>query len=184
MFLFSLLLLTVGTGVSLVWIYAGGNLDQASVERALPILMRDLNASVGSSSKKAAEYVELCRSWAGPRLTWLKEELERRNDLVAQFINQQLSSPEVCGLIKWSRSRWADALANAEYFWSYAVRPALLLAADHSRRTFDTVVEFSKTHLNTEALWSYWMDAALSLGIVPAGDTSGDQQDPTRVRQN
>ena len=42
MLLLALLLVTIGSGISLLFIYTGGNLDQQSIERALPVLQNDV----------------------------------------------------------------------------------------------------------------------------------------------
>ena len=42
MLLLALLLITVGSGISLLFIYTGGHLDQQSIERALPVLQHDV----------------------------------------------------------------------------------------------------------------------------------------------
>ena len=42
MLLLAILLVSVGSGISLLFIYTGGNLDQRSIERALPILQQDV----------------------------------------------------------------------------------------------------------------------------------------------
>ena len=42
MFMLAILLVSVGSGISLLFIYTGGNLDQRSIERALPILQQDV----------------------------------------------------------------------------------------------------------------------------------------------
>ena len=46
------LLVTVGSGISLLFIYTGGNLDQRSIERALPILQQDVENTVMQIGKK------------------------------------------------------------------------------------------------------------------------------------
>ena len=42
MLLMALLLVTVGSGISLLYIYTGGHLDQRSIERALPVIKHDV----------------------------------------------------------------------------------------------------------------------------------------------
>ena len=41
-FAVTMFFLSLGFGVSLIWIYTGGHLDQRSIERALPILQQDV----------------------------------------------------------------------------------------------------------------------------------------------
>ena len=52
MMIMALLLVTVGTGISLLFIYTGGNLDQRSIERALPILQQDVENTVLQIGRK------------------------------------------------------------------------------------------------------------------------------------
>ena len=53
MFILALLLVTLGSGISLLFIYTGGHLDQQSIERALPVLKHDVDQSVVVISNKA-----------------------------------------------------------------------------------------------------------------------------------
>jgi len=46
MFVFGLLLVGVATAFSLVWIYTGGRLDQNSIEKALPVIRRDVDVTL------------------------------------------------------------------------------------------------------------------------------------------
>ena len=52
MILLALLLVTIGSGISLIFIYTGGNLDQQSIERALPVLQHDVENSLMLVGKK------------------------------------------------------------------------------------------------------------------------------------
>ena len=52
MILLALLLVTIGSGISLIFIYTGGNLDQQSIERALPVLQHDVENSLMLIGKK------------------------------------------------------------------------------------------------------------------------------------
>ncbi len=38
MFLLGMFFVSVAAGISLLWIYTGGHLDQRSIERALPVI--------------------------------------------------------------------------------------------------------------------------------------------------
>ena len=53
MLLLALLLVTVGSGISLLYIYTGGHLDHDSIERALPVLKRDVDHSFALVAQKA-----------------------------------------------------------------------------------------------------------------------------------
>jgi hypothetical protein len=52
MLLLALLLVTVGSGISLLFIYTGGHLDQQSIERALPVLQHDVEHTFVLIGKK------------------------------------------------------------------------------------------------------------------------------------
>ncbi len=63
MFLLGLLFVFVASGISLLWIYTGGHLDQRSIERALPLITRDVDATFHHLGKKAEEiYMESART--------------------------------------------------------------------------------------------------------------------------
>ena len=49
----ALLLVTLGTGISLLFIYTGGHLDQQSIERSLPVLKHDVDQAFMLVSNKA-----------------------------------------------------------------------------------------------------------------------------------
>ena len=52
MLLLALLLVTIGSGISLLFIYTGGNLDQQSIERALPVLQNDVEYTLMTIGQK------------------------------------------------------------------------------------------------------------------------------------
>ena len=52
MLLLALLLVTIGSGISLLFIYTGGNLDQQSIERALPVLQNDVEYTLVTIGQK------------------------------------------------------------------------------------------------------------------------------------
>ena len=106
MLLLSLSIVTLTSGVSVLWIYTGGHLDQKSIERALPVIQRDFDTTynnmaskaelvVGDLSKSIGPYAETARTKA----EWLWEDLKRRNDLVAFYINKNYG-PTFCWMKK------------------------------------------------------------------------------------
>ena len=54
--------LFLGFGASLIWIYTGGHLDQRSIERALPIIQRDVDAKLAELSVKASQLLDQVRT--------------------------------------------------------------------------------------------------------------------------
>lgn len=104
-----------GSGVSILWIYTGGHLDQRSIERALPIIQRDIDSSLlnlglkteaffNEANKKMGPYL----SSAGTKAEALWVELKRRNDLVAHYINENLG-PYFCQAKKSAFDLWAQS---------------------------------------------------------------------------
>ena len=61
MFILGLSVMTFGFGVSLLWIYTGGHLDQRSIERALPVIQNDFETTFQSAAKGANIYLESAR---------------------------------------------------------------------------------------------------------------------------
>lgn len=48
----------LATGISLLWIYTGGNLDQKSIDMALPQIKRDVGITLGVVGKRAEGIVK------------------------------------------------------------------------------------------------------------------------------
>ena len=56
MFLMGLTFIGVATGISLLWIYTGGRLDQRNIERAIPVIRRDVDLTLATVGKQAEGY--------------------------------------------------------------------------------------------------------------------------------
>ena len=81
MLLLALLLVTIGSGISLLFIYTGGNLDQQSIERALPVLQNDVEYTLMTIGQKV-EFV-----WQQTQRT-LKPFVEEVNYLESINLNE------------------------------------------------------------------------------------------------
>lgn len=83
MFLMTLMLLALGFGTSLLWIYTGGRLDQQSVEKAIPLIQNDFNNQWTKISLASQPHIKKLQL----NCQWFWEEFKRRNDYVAHWIN-------------------------------------------------------------------------------------------------
>jgi len=119
--------LSVGFGASLIWIYTGGHLDQRSIERALPIIQRDVDVKMTELSLKASQLVEQTRPYTKKlqeNSEWLWEDFKRRNDIVAHKINLHLGpyfcASKVAFLQYWklAQTQAGRAWASAKPFWN------------------------------------------------------------------
>ena len=115
MFMLGLLFVCIATGISLLWIYTGGHLDQRSIERALPVIKKDVDATATIIGKKAEGFYEKSAKMTGPYLEGVAvkgvaawEELKKRSKGLAFYLNQNLG-PYCC-----------SALGNLKLYWSYA----------------------------------------------------------------
>lgn len=119
--------LSVGFGASLIWIYTGGHLDQRSIERALPIIQRDVDVKMAELSLKASQLMEQTRPYTKKlqeNSEWLWEDFKRRNDIVAHKINLHLG-PYFCAskaaffqYWKLAQTQAGRAWASAKPFWN------------------------------------------------------------------
>jgi len=125
--LVTLFFLSVGFGASLIWIYTGGHLDQRSIERALPIIQRDVDVTMAELSLKASQLMEQTRPYTKKlqeNSEWLWEDFKRRNDIVAHKINLHLG-PYFCAskaaffqYWKLAQTQAGRAWASAKPFWN------------------------------------------------------------------
>ncbi len=74
MFLLGLFFVAVATGFSLLWIYTGGRLDQRSVERALPVIRRDVDAAFLTVGEKAEDFYKDGSETLGPYVKKAQEQ--------------------------------------------------------------------------------------------------------------
>jgi hypothetical protein len=83
--LFGLIMLTISMGASLLWIYTGGQLDQRSIEQALPVIQHDFEVyatMAGTWSDEQLKRMGTSRGDLAKKSQELWTELKRRNDLV------------------------------------------------------------------------------------------------------
>ena len=111
MFMVTVLLIALGFGTSLLWIYTGGHLDQQSIERALPMIHRDFDIQWNKLSQALAPHVKSLKE----NCRWLWDEFNRRNDYVAHYINTN-----------WGPT-WCSAKKTAMEYLSYAQKETLVL---------------------------------------------------------
>lgn len=94
--------LLLGFSVSLIWIYTGGQLDQRSIEKALPIIQKDVDFNLVKWSEKVNKWAGDIRPYtakAQENAQWLWEDFKARNDVVAHKINTHLG-PYFCSAKK------------------------------------------------------------------------------------
>ena len=110
--LLSVVLFSVGTAVSTLWVYTGGRLDQASIERALPVIQRDAEALAAKATTWLDTFNRdtLSPLWssAQAKLQWLAGELDRRHKLVAYWLNENMG-PTLCSAKKQALESWEHA---------------------------------------------------------------------------
>jgi len=114
--------LSIGFGASLIWIYTGGHLDQRSIERALPIIQRDVDVKMAELSLKATQLLEQTRPYTKKlqeNSEWLWEDFKRRNDIVAHKINLHLG-PYFCASKVAFLQYWKLAQTQAGRAWASA----------------------------------------------------------------
>ena len=86
MMFMALLLVTLGSGISLLFIYTGGHLDQQSIERALPIMKHDVDAVFIQISNR----VEFVWHETHRTLTPLWRKVEYGNILFTEILMRSL----------------------------------------------------------------------------------------------
>ena len=119
MFLVTAMFLLLGFGVSLIWIYTGGHLDQKSIERAIPIIQKDMDLKFVEINAKVFHWAEQARPYANraqENAKFLWEEFKARNDVVAHKINTHLG-PYFCASKKALYQYWKWAQVEAGKAW-------------------------------------------------------------------
>lgn len=142
MVMMACLFISLATGISLIWIYTGGKLDQKNIERALPIIRQDIDATVMQVGRKLEQSYEAGALMAEPYWLSLKaqtlsarEEFWRRQNLVSTYVNKNLG-PTACAYgnklkehLIWLRSLLIDAWLRVKpqliEFWA-GIRPHLI----------------------------------------------------------
>lgn len=138
MFMMTVLLIALGFGTSLLWIYTGGQLDQHSVEKALPMIQRDFGIQWNKLSLTLMPYVKGMKA----NSLWLWEEFKRRNDYVAHYINTN-----------WGPA-WCSAQKSLSEYWNSILRQGLELL-ERARPHFNKGVNWANR--NFQVLWK-WLE--------------------------
>lgn len=127
MYTLTVMLLMVGFFFSLMWIYTGGHLDQKSIEKAFPIIKKDVELQLTQLNKKFDALTEQAYPYtlkAQENAKWLWEDFKARNDIVAHYINTQLG-PYFCAAKKSFFHYWKVAQSETEKAWIWA-KPHLM----------------------------------------------------------
>ena len=135
MFLMATALLCLGFGGSLIWIYTNGHMDQRSIERALPIIQRDMDSSLIKMNKKANELIAQTIPYtqkASETAQWIWEDFKKRNDIVAHKVNLHLG-PYFCAAKKSFLQGVQWAHVEAVNLWTN-VRPYFIQWVEHIKK--------------------------------------------------
>ena len=127
----TLILVTSAMAFSLIWIYTNGKLDQRSVEKAVPLIQRDVDHVLAKAEKIMEPYVAAFPRELGPvlksaevQLTKFTSEWSRRQKLLAMYVNENLG-PYCCSLVHTVKSWLTWASVQAAELWE-TLRPQLL----------------------------------------------------------
>lgn len=134
MLLLALLLVTVGSGISLLFIYTGGHLDQQSIERALPVLQHDVEHTFVLIGKKVDFVWQEAHRILNP--FWKKiakngsglwDELVKNGTLILNKMKEQAShfldyvyvnwGPAFCSVRHWCQLRLHELMNYASQLW-------------------------------------------------------------------
>jgi len=163
MFVLGFVFVGVATAFSLVWIYTGGRLDQASVERALPVIRRDVDATMASVGKQAealfsdaSKALEPYLKEAGVRgraaWEWTKE---------ASMDASEAAHPYLRSAQEEIRRLYALAAQYAGESWAW-LKPkawaAWVAARPHFQRLGEVIIAWSAS------VWA-WLEATLPIWI-------------------
>ena len=148
MFIMAVSLLGIAFGGSLIWIYTGGHMDQRSIERALPVIQKDFDATLIQVTKKTDEWLTNAKPYtakATETAHWLWEEFKRRNDIVAHKINMSLG-PYFCSAKTSFLQYWKWASVEAAKLWKQAV-PYFNDVLEQIRFYNNTILKWMETNL-------------------------------------
>ncbi|CAB4064258.1 unnamed protein product [Lepeophtheirus salmonis] len=92
MTLLSIMFVLGASGASILWIYTEGNLSQKSIQKAIPIIRRDVESTFYFALNKSqtygsyvANYISVAMGGGVDKLKWGWKEFLRRNDVLAQY---------------------------------------------------------------------------------------------------
>lgn len=156
MFLFGFGLVFVGAAIAMIWIYTGGRLDSKSVGKAIPLIRRDVDNTAFVIHKRAEDFYVETGKWMGPKASEAWKELQRRNDIVARWINSNFGS-YFCCFKRTVRTHWKNFSALAWESWNSTVKPGLLNAWAFMRPYFQRLGEIiiRQTAIITEYVKEY-----------------------------
>ena len=143
MFFMATALLCLGFGGSLIWIYTGGHMDQRSIERALPIIQKDMDATFVQMNKKANEWLVHTKPYtikATETAHWMWEDFKKRNDVLAHKVNTHLG-PYFCAAKNSIIRGWQWTQVEAANVWTNA------------KPYFNKLVELLKKYANIAGKW-------------------------------
>jgi len=162
MLLLALLLVTIGSGISLLFIYTGGNLDQQSIERSLPILQNDVEQTLMLIGKKADFVWQETQRTLTPLSkkiakngAWLWDELVKNGAFIWNEVEQKSSlfldyvyvnwGPSFCSARHWCQLRLHDLISYASQFWDL-IKPYINQFVSIVVHYTDQLVEKTKLH--------------------------------------
>merc|ERR1712179_93923 len=145
LFLFGFLIVTLGASISLLWIYTNGNLDEKSIEAALPVIKRDIDHTALVLGKKFGE----AKEWLDPYLSQARimsqsawKELERRNRIVVTWVNRNCG-PYFLSMKKGLLEYWNLVGKRVEEGWNNWLKPGLGVLLAKFRPLGEFIVERS-----------------------------------------
>ena len=98
LFLMGVFFVALASGISLLWIYTGGKLDQRSIEKAIPVIQRDAEVTLGHVGKKVESGYQASKPYIDHvkvKTNDLWEEIGRRHKVAAHWVHVNLG-PTMC----------------------------------------------------------------------------------------
>jgi len=137
MVLLATTLLFLGFGASLIWVYTGGHMDQRSIERALPIIQKDMDMTLAQMNKKTNQWLAETRPYtlkATETLNWIWSDIKKRNEALMLQLNTHLG-PYFLAAKNHCIKGWYWCQMEATKIWNH-VQP-------HFNRLIDLVKRYS-----------------------------------------
>lgn len=158
MFLLGLSFVAVASGVSLLWIYTGGHLDQKSIERALPLIRKDVDLTLINVSKRTEAFYADAAERLGPmaktaeasaKQAW--KSTKKFGDSSYKWASKTLGPSFDSGAAK-TKELWLLAQAKVQEFWAWLKPQAWqwwLWARPHFQKLGEVIIE----RVNLIAQW-------------------------------
>lgn len=138
-------LILVGSAMafSIIWIYTNGKLDQRNLEKALPIIHRDVNHGLFKVQRSLDQCVTILSRELGPvyrsaegQFWMLLSEWQRRQKLLAMYVNENLG-PYTCRMVHtlqgwgvWVQTQvvtlWKELHPVMMHVWRQWIYPSLI----------------------------------------------------------